>query len=78
VPGCDDAATLVCERLLGDAAVVGVFVCGCDGKTLSVAGSPDGHVIYSNRPYRFVGCCPGDEPMLFTDQCAQARDAAAE
>jgi hypothetical protein len=77
-PGCDAQATPVCERLVADAAVGGKLLCGCDGKTFQAAGSPEGRLLYSERPYRFEGCCPEDPPMFFTNQCTNLRDAAAQ
>jgi hypothetical protein len=77
-PGCDVQATLVCEGLVADAAVVGKLLCGCDGKTFQGAGSPEGRLLYSERPYRFEGCCPEDPPMFFANQCTNLRDAAAQ
>jgi hypothetical protein len=53
-PGCGADAKLVCLREAGDTPAIGIYYCGCNGRTIM------GGIDYAPQPYQFKGCCPGD------------------
>jgi hypothetical protein len=53
-PGCGAAAKPVCHQSGEPIPLIGVYYCGCDGKTLM------GSVVAADQPFQFKGCCPGD------------------
>jgi hypothetical protein len=53
-PGCGFDAKLVCHHGNPDNSLIGVYYCGCNGRTIM------GAVWGSEQPYQFEGCCPGD------------------
>ena len=53
-PGCGFDAKLVCHQFGGDTAAIGIYYCGCNGRTIM------GGIGAANEPYQFEGCCPGD------------------
>jgi hypothetical protein len=84
-PGCGADAAPACEAIGIDASVpldaggfTGKLLCGCDGRTFQGNGTSEGRLVYSDRPYRFEGCCPEDPPAVFTNQCVNLLDAGGQ
>jgi hypothetical protein len=53
-PGCGFDAKLVCYQPDAGTPAVGIYYCGCNGRTIM------GGIGSAAEPYQFQGCCPGD------------------